>query len=65
MIIAAMLALQSIPFAVLVLIGSTDNRDTFVVGYTAALGLVLSMIVFWDGNAALPLPPAVHVDPRP
>ena len=65
MIIAAMLALHSIPFAVLVLIGSTDNRDTFVVGYTAVLGLILSMIVFWDGHTALPLPPSVHVDPRP
>lgn len=65
MIFAAMLALQSIPFAVFVLIGSTDNRDTFVVGYTAALGLILSMIVFWDGHVALPLPPAVHVDLRP
>ena len=62
MTIAAVLALQSIPFAILVVVGGTANRDTFVVGYTAALGLILSMIVLWDGHAVLPLPPAFHVD---
>lgn len=48
---AAALALQSIPFAILVVATSAENRDMFVVLYTAALGLILSVTMLVDGQA--------------
>ncbi|KQO56111.1 MULTISPECIES: hypothetical protein [unclassified Methylobacterium] len=57
--IAAILALQSIPFAALVLATAGANRDLFAVLYVAALGLTLSIIIFGDGYHALPLMPGV------
>lgn len=48
---AAALALQSIPFAILVVATNTANRDVFVVVYTAALGLILSVTLLADGQA--------------
>ena len=48
---AAALALQSIPFAVLVVATSAENRDIFVVVYTAALGLILSVTMLVDGQS--------------
>lgn len=49
--IPAALALQSIPFAILVVATSAENRDFFVVLYTAALGLILSVTMLVDGPA--------------
>lgn len=45
--VAAALALQSIPFAGLVLTKS-ENRDLFLVLYIAALGLLLSTAAVLD-----------------
>lgn len=64
MITAAAIALFSIPFALVVLAGTCTagaepkacNRDAFVVAYAAALGLILSLIVLWDGRPAIPMP---------
>ena len=42
---AAALALQSIPFAILTVAASAENCDVFVVVYTAALGLILSLSI--------------------
>lgn len=63
MMIAAALALQSLPFAALVLASDPGNRDVFVVAYTAALGLVLSLIVLWDGAATTPILPMLEIPP--
>ncbi|WP_336487873.1 hypothetical protein [Methylobacterium nigriterrae] len=52
--VAAALALQSIPFAALVLVTMTGNRDLFTILYMAALGLILSVIAMADGLYALP-----------
>ncbi|MCE4224022.1 hypothetical protein HCU64_09685 [Methylobacterium sp. C25] len=52
--VAAALALQSIPFALLFLISGAPNRDFFAIGYAAALGLTLSLIAFADGHPAFP-----------
>ncbi len=57
--IAAILALQSIPFAALVLATAGTNRDLFAVLYVAALGLTLSVIVFGEGTHTLPVMPGV------
>ena len=54
--IAAVLALQSIPFAALVLLTTSVNRDLFTVLYAAALGLTLSLIAVMDGIALYPVP---------
>ncbi|WP_375409209.1 hypothetical protein [uncultured Methylobacterium sp.] len=43
--------MQSIPFAVLVVATSAENRDIFVVVYTAALGLILSVTMLVDGQS--------------
>ena len=47
--VPAALAVQSIPFAWLVLSSHRDNADLFAVLYIAGLGLLLSLIV-WLGD---------------
>ncbi|GJE46032.1 hypothetical protein [Methylobacterium soli] len=55
--IGVSLALQSIPFAILFFATNAPHRDLFLVAYTAALGLVLSLIVLADGaHMVLPVP---------
>ncbi|MFE1600287.1 hypothetical protein [Methylobacterium sp. ID0610] len=54
MSIAAALALQSIPFAGLVLATSRCDRDAFSILYAAGLGLTLSLIALVEGQYALP-----------
>ena len=53
---AAALALQSIPFAILTVAATAENRDVFVVVYTAVLGLILSVSILVDGQALLSAP---------
>ncbi|GEP12094.1 hypothetical protein [Methylobacterium gnaphalii] len=62
--IAAALALQSIPFALLFLMSGASNRDIFCIGYAAALGLILSLIAFVDGHPAFPHVFAAAYTPR-
>ncbi|TXM73390.1 hypothetical protein FV222_05420 [Methylobacterium sp. WL103] len=47
--VPAALAVQSIPFAWLVLSMRRDNADLFAILYIAGLGLLLSLIV-WLGD---------------
>ncbi len=60
--IAAALALQSVPFAGLVLATIGGNRDVFVLIYVSALGLILSAAAIVDGNFAPPLMPGMPSD---
>ncbi|WP_019906729.1 hypothetical protein [Methylobacterium sp. 77] len=47
--LAAILALQSVPFAGLILAGGED-RDLFTVVYIAALGLILALDTLLGGT---------------
>lgn len=53
--IAAVLALQSIPFAGVLIATDKSNKDIFAVVYITVLGLTLSAIAVTEGQYALPL----------
>ncbi|MGU3360802.1 hypothetical protein ACLBWX_10745 [Methylobacterium sp. M6A4_1b] len=59
MALSVLLALVSIPFAIVVLQTADFNRDVFAVLYVSSLGLVLSAILLVGGYYLLPLPPIV------
>lgn len=63
--IAAVLALQSIPFAGLFIAADDNNRDIFVVLYITVLGLTLSAIAVTEGHYALPLMPGMTAGSPP
>ncbi len=63
--IAAVLALQSIPFAGLFLATDGANRDIFAVLYITILGLTLSAIAVTEGHYALPLMPVMTAGSHP
>ncbi|ACA17689.1 hypothetical protein M446_3284 [Methylobacterium sp. 4-46] len=61
MSIAAALALQSIPFAGLVMATGSGHRDVFPLLYAAALGLTLSAIALIEGQIPMSFgPPETH-----
>ena len=62
--VGAVLALQSIPFAILFFATNGPHRDLFLVAYTAALGLVLSLLVLADGAYMLLPVPGMANDPH-
>ncbi|KAB1073767.1 hypothetical protein [Methylobacterium planeticum] len=64
MTIGMALAVQSIPFAILFFATNAPHRDIFLVAYTAALGLVVSLIALADGALPIPAVPLAPHEPH-